>query len=74
MVVGYTEDELIAAGIRQGDLTLAFWDENNQSWSAIPTKVDTVNGTVTAMPGIILRSSHFSVIAHHSLQATVSSS
>ena len=51
LVISYTDDELVALGINEADLNLAFW--NGSAWvNALPCAgcgVDTVNNRLTAV-------------------------
>jgi hypothetical protein len=52
-----TEEELEEAEVDLEDLMVFYWDEKAQAWIALPTRVDPVTGTVTAI------TDHFTLFA-----------
>jgi nitrous oxidase accessory protein NosD len=53
----FAEEELEEAGTSAEDLMVFYWDAKAQAWIALPTTVDPVTGTVTAI------TDHFTVFA-----------
>lgn len=57
LTFSFTEEELAEAGMSPEDLVVFYWDAKAQAWIALPTRVDPVTGTVTAV------TDHFTVFA-----------
>jgi len=48
MVISYTEQDLLALGVNDSSLRLAFWDRQQNGWVNVPSRIDTLHHSLTA--------------------------